>query len=122
LSLIKQGVSHNLAWYADQALNVREIASDDDLQIVLPELLSARVYADLPHAIGAYIESEFINQRLAPIYVTTVLSPDKMSEVSVRQPLKSYYITDKITPPDDIVRHLDMTTVSIRSDERIDHA
>ena len=111
LSLIKQGINHNLAWYAEQTLITREIANEDDLQTSLSDMLSASAYTGLSYAIDAYIESEYVSQRLAPIYVTAVLDTVKMSEVSVRQPLKVYYVADKDTALDDVAKHLDITII-----------
>jgi len=113
LSLIKQGISHNLAWYTDKMLTVRELANADDMQLALPDLLAARSYTGQSYAMEAYIESDYAARWLSPIYVTTVLDTVKMSEVSIRQPLKTYYISGRDDRLDDVAKHLDITIVDM---------
>jgi hypothetical protein len=95
---------------------VRELSNEEDLQVAIPELLTACAYKGTSYAVNAYAESEYINQRLSPVYVTSVIDTAKISEVSVRQPLKTYYITEKDKRFDDVEKNLDITVIRV-SDE-----
>ena len=119
LNLIEKGINHNIAWYSDHVLNIREITNASELQLILPDILSGTAYYDTLHALEAYIDSDNMNKWISPVYVTTILDSERISEVAVRQPLTTYYISDE---DDSIVAKntdLDILVVHNNDDDRI---
>lgn len=116
-SLIESGICHNIAWYdsAREKLMVKEISSRDHLEAYLPNLLSIQSYDTGAVALRFYEESNYHNNQLILLYITTIVSLDKLAKRSVSQTVRTIYITDK---DDENIEGINLTRVSPKNIEK----
>lgn len=96
-SLIEAGICHNIAWYdsLSEKLVVKEIESVDGLEAYLPDLLCAHSYHEDAIALDFYEVSSYRNTPLVLFYITTQENPEKISQRSMYQTVKTICVTEK---------------------------